>query len=156
MSAFHRILFGAALALLLLPATACIRSRVIIESEPPGATVKFHREVRGETPITIPFIWYWYYEVELEKEGYEPLRTVERFRTPPWFIFPLDGIMELMPFPITDTRKRTYQLKPLAKPTETPANQPTGAPAEPGNTAPPATPTAPTAPAAEAAPTPVK
>ncbi len=152
MSAFYRILLGAALALLLLSATACIRSRVIIESEPPGATVKFHRELRGETPVTIPFIWYWYYEVELEKEGYEPVRTVERFRTPPWFIFPLDGVMELMPFPIYDTRKRTYQLKPIVKSAEAPVAQPTGAPVEPGNTAPPATPMAPTAPTAETAP----
>lgn len=144
MSAFSRILLGAAVSLLLLPTTACIRSRVIIESEPPGATVKFHREVRGETPVTIPFIWYWYYEVELEKEGYEPVRTVERFRCPPWFIFPLDGIMELMPFPITDTRKRTYQLKPLAKPVETATGQAAAAPATP------------TPPAAEAAPVPTK
>jgi hypothetical protein len=147
MSAFSRILLGAAVSLLLLPTTACIRSRVIIESEPPGATVKFHREVRGETPVTIPFIWYWYYEVELEKEGYEPVRTVERFRCPPWFIFPLDGIMELMPFPITDTRKRTYQLKPLAQPAATPAGQATAAPTQPGSTPAPATPAPETAPA---------
>jgi hypothetical protein len=135
MSACHRILLGATLALLLLSTTACIRSRVIIESEPPGASVKFHRELRGETPVTIPFIWYWYYEVELEKEGYEPIRTLEYFRCPPWFLFPLDGIMELMPFPIYDTRKRTYELKPLAPAVETPATSSASAAAAPGASA---------------------
>ncbi len=99
--------------------TGCIRSRVIITSEPPDATVHFkgagEEMRRGETPVTIPFIWYWYYKVRVEKEGYEPVEAIERFRTPPWFIFPLDFFAEIIPIPFTDTRERHYVLTPLAE-----------------------------------------
>lgn len=91
--------------------TGCIRSRVLITSDPPEAEVTWLGEPRGVTPIEIPFIWYWYYDIEIEKEGYEPLETVERFSTPPWLIMPLDLLAELAPFPIRDKRKRHYVLE---------------------------------------------
>ena len=101
----------------LLLSTACIRSRVRITSEPPDATVHFkgagEEMRRGETPVTIPFIWYWYYKVRVEKEGYEPVESIERFRTPPWFIFPLDFFAKIIPIPITDTRELHYTLTPV-------------------------------------------
>lgn len=92
--------------------SGCIRSRVIITSDPPGAEVKFNNVPRGRTPITIPFIWYWYYDVELEKEGYEKIVTKERFRAPVWFYIPFDFFMEALPFPIYDTKYRHYVLTP--------------------------------------------
>jgi len=111
-----RLAIGLSAAALVLAATGCIRSRVLITSDPPNATVKFQNVERGETPIAIPFIWYWYYDIALEKEGYEPVRTTERFRTPPWFLFPLDFFAELAPVPIPDTRERHYVLKPITAP----------------------------------------
>ena len=102
------------LALTLIVATSlsgCIRSRVLITSDPPEAEVTWHGEPRGVTPIEIPFIWYWYYDIEIEKEGYVPLATVERFSTPPWMIMPLDLLAELAPFPIRDKRERHYVLE---------------------------------------------
>jgi hypothetical protein len=101
---------------ILLASSGCIRSRVRITSDPPKAMVRFQNEDRGETPITIPFIWYWYYDIELKKEGYEPEKTREYFRTPPWFLFPLDFFAEILPIPITDTRDRHYTLKPVQNP----------------------------------------
>ncbi|HUT25588.1 MAG TPA: PEGA domain-containing protein [Sumerlaeia bacterium] len=111
-----RLAIGLSAAVLVLAATGCIRSRVLITSDPPDATVKFQNVERGETPITIPFIWYWYYDIALEREGYEPVQTTERFRSPPWFLFPLDFFAELAPIPIPDTRKRHYVLKPITEP----------------------------------------
>jgi len=113
MKALSRIGMGVLLAALLLTDTSCIRSRVRITSEPSGAEVKFQGVYRGETPVTIPFIWYWYYDVDLAKEGYQPLHAVERFRTPPWFYFPFDFFADLLPIPISDTRTRHYDLKSL-------------------------------------------
>ncbi len=91
--------------------TGCIRSRVTITSEPSGAEVVWRGKPRGATPITIPFEWYWYYDFSLEKEGYEKKELVERFRTPPWFLMPLDLFAELAPVPISDHRYRHYELK---------------------------------------------
>ena len=92
--------------------TGCIRSRVTITSEPPQAEVIWRGLPRGVTPITIPFKWYWYHDFTIEKEGYESLDVVERFRSPPWFLMPLDIFMEILPVPIPDHRLRHYVLKP--------------------------------------------
>ena len=96
---------------LCLSLSGCIRSRVVITSEPPQAEVVWRGEHRGVTPITIPFIWYWYQDFTLEKEGYEKMEVVERLRTPPWFLMPLDLFMEIVPIPIRDERERHYVLK---------------------------------------------
>jgi hypothetical protein len=105
--------------------SGCIRSRVTISSEPAGAEVIWRGQPYGATPVTIPIIWYWYYDFALEKPGYQRLEVTERFRTPPWFLMPLDLVMELVPIPISDTRERNYPLTPATssalpvRPTET-------------------------------------
>ena len=101
-----------AVLLVLLLSTACIRSRVVITSDPTGADVTFNKMPRGRTPVTIPINWYWYYDIKMEKPGYEPLATTERFYAPVWFYMPLDLIMEAIPIPIYDTKKRHYVLAP--------------------------------------------
>ena len=92
--------------------SGCIRSRVTITSDPPAAEVIWRGEPRGVTPITIPIKWYWYYDFTLQKEGYEKKEIIERFRTPPWFIMPLDLFAEIIPVPFPDERERNYVLKP--------------------------------------------
>ncbi|MCE5231519.1 PEGA domain-containing protein [bacterium] len=92
----------------------CIRSRVVIHSEPEGAEVIWRGKPYGATPVTIPFIWYWHYDYSIEKPGYKRINIDDDyFRTPPWFLMPTDLIMELIPIPIPDTRTRTYVLEPL-------------------------------------------
>ncbi len=100
-----------ALSLLALMAAGCIRSRVVITSEPNQAEVTFNGRPRGATPIEIPIIWYWYYDVKVEKEGYESIQVIERFRTRPWFLMPMDLVAEIIPVPIPDVRHRHYILK---------------------------------------------
>jgi hypothetical protein len=60
----------------------CIRSRVVVTSQPSGADVTVNNVYRGRTPITIPFGWYWYYDFVIEKEGYEKTKVQEHFRAP--------------------------------------------------------------------------
>ena len=114
MTRLSPVLLTVFLAVVLGFDTGCIRSRLEITSEPPGADVRVERIDRGTTPASVDFIWYWHYEIELRKDGYELVRAVEHLRTPPWFIFPLDLLAELMPFDIPDVRKRHYVLPPLA------------------------------------------
>jgi hypothetical protein len=94
-----------------LSLSGCIRSRVMLTSEPSGAEVTWRGQYRGITPIEIPIIWYWYYDYSLEKEGYLPVEKVERFRTPPWFLLPVDLFAEIIPFPFPDRRERHYVLE---------------------------------------------
>lgn len=101
----------AAMLLIALSLTGCIRSRVMLSSEPSGAEVTWRGDYRGVTPIEIPIIWYWYYDYSLEKEGYVPIEKVERFRTPPWFLLPVDFFAEIIPFPFPDRRERHYVLE---------------------------------------------
>ena len=102
------MLVGVGLA---LTTTGCIRSRVILTTEPAGAEVTWRGQYRGVTPIEIPFKWYWYHDYTLEKEGYETVEKIERFRTPPWFLLPLDLFAEIIPVPIPDRRRRHYVLE---------------------------------------------
>lgn len=101
----------AAILLMAASLTGCIRSRVMLTSEPSGAEVTWRGDYRGVTPIEIPIIWYWYYDYSLEKEGYVPIEKVERFRTPPWFLMPVDFFAEIIPFPFPDRRERHYVLE---------------------------------------------
>ncbi|MFP4380835.1 MAG: PEGA domain-containing protein [Candidatus Sumerlaeia bacterium] len=113
MRSFGRIAAMAVLAAILLSTTACIRSRLEVTTDPPGATVHFHQQERGDSPITIPFIWYWFYELKVEKEGYETVEKTVFLAPRPWLVMPLDIIMELLPIPIIDTHRRHIELIPL-------------------------------------------
>lgn len=95
--------------------TGCIRSRVIMTSEPSGADVTWRGQYRGATPIEIPIIWYWYYDYTVSKDGYVPIEKVERFRTAPWFLLPVDLFAEIIPFPFPDRRERHYVLEKEAE-----------------------------------------
>lgn len=102
---------GTALLILLAAGTTgCIRSRVVMTSEPSGAEVTWQGKYRGVTPIEIPIIWYWHYDYSVKKEGYVPIEKIERFRTAPWFLLPLDLFAEVIPFPFPDKRERNYVL----------------------------------------------
>jgi len=112
-----RILTTAALSLVLgfalIATTGCIRSRAYFTSDPPGAEVAVNSHPIGRTPVEMPFIWYWYYDVQVEKKGYETLKSRERFRTPYYAIFPFDLFAEAFPYPIPDNRHCHYALKRL-------------------------------------------
>lgn len=103
------------LALVLLGASGCIRSRVHITSEPSGADVIFNEKDWGPTPVEIPIVWYWYYTIRFEKDGYQPVETEQKFRTPVWALPPLDLIAEALPFNIPDNRYVKVTLVPVAE-----------------------------------------
>jgi hypothetical protein len=119
-----RVVFACLTLLAAAGATSgCIRSRVEITSEPDGAEVIWRGQPYGATPVTIPFIWYWHYDIALEKPGYKRLEVSEHFRTPPWFVTPMDLLLEIVPVPIHDTRHRRYELEPDTRPEAEPAVQ---------------------------------
>lgn len=108
---FRRVLSIIALASL-LPLGGCIRSKVVVTSDPPGAVVRMNGRNLGTTPVTRPFAWYWFYDFEAQKEGFETSTVRKRF-SPPFYLMPgPDFFMELIPINIHDTKRVHLVLEP--------------------------------------------
>lgn len=93
-------------------ASGCIRSKVVVTSDPPGADVSMNDVHLGRTPVESPFLWYWYYDFKAEKEGYRTGAIRERFDAPVYLWMGPDLVMELLPIPVIDRRKVHFDLEP--------------------------------------------
>ena len=98
-------------SLALLP--GCVRRRLMIRSNPPGALVYVDNEHVGSTPCAASFTYYGTREIRLEKPGFETL-TVSQPIPPPWYqIPPMDFVSEiLLPRKTQDFRTVSYNLAP--------------------------------------------
>ena len=104
--------------LLLLP--GCVRRRLMVRSNPPGAMVYVDNQLIGTTPCATDFVYYGTREVRLVKPGFETLTVSQPIPTP-WFqIPPLDFVSEnLNPRKIQDYRTISYNMVPsVIVPTE--------------------------------------
>lgn len=126
-STFHRapiralrhIVVALALAVTLLP-TGCVRRRLAVRSNPPGALVFVDNQQIGTTPCSVDFTYYGTREIRLVKPGFETL-TVNQPIPMPWYqIPPIDFVSEnVMPNKIEDHRTVAFDLQPqLIVPTE--------------------------------------
>lgn len=101
-----------AMVMLMLASAGCIRSKVLVTSEPTGAVVTMNGSHLGTTPVERPFTWYWFYDIDVQKEGFEPSKVRKRFR-PPIYLWPgLDFFCELIPVNIHNTKKVHFALEP--------------------------------------------
>ncbi len=96
------------LALLALTAVAtcgCVRRRMSVRTNPPGATVSVDNQVIGTTPAASSFTYYGTREFRIEKDGFRT-ETIRRKFKPPWYQIPgLDFISEtLWPGELRDER----------------------------------------------------
>ncbi len=103
---------------LLIPALAlagCGVERTLrLESDPPGALVYLNGEEVARTPADVPLAWYGKYDVAVRKEGYETLKT-QRWVVAPWWQWPpFDLAAELIPLPLRDRRRLSFELSPAA------------------------------------------
>jgi len=96
----------------LLLTSGCVRQQLTVRSEPPGAEVFLNDARAGITPYVGGFLWYGQYRISLIKEGYERLDDRTLLRAPFYLWIPLDLVMELLPFPIRDTKALSYTLVP--------------------------------------------
>lgn len=99
------------LCLVFIP--GCVRRRLLVKSNPPGATVYVDNQPIGQTPCATNFIYYGTREIRLVKPGYETL-TINQPIPAPWYeIPPLDFVSEnLVPREIQDYRTLSYNLQP--------------------------------------------
>jgi hypothetical protein len=108
-----RVLQVVLIVALLLPGVGCVRRRLNVRTNPPGALVYVDNQQIGTTPCSVDFVYYGTREIRLVKPGFETL-TVNQPIPTPWYEYPpLDFISEnLVASKIRDNRTVTYNLAP--------------------------------------------
>ncbi len=100
-------------AVALLAFSGCVRRRMTVRTNPPGATVSVDNQVIGTSPAASPFVFYATREFRIEKDGFRT-ETIRRRINPPWYEYPgLDFISEtLWPGELRDERIIDVELVP--------------------------------------------
>jgi hypothetical protein len=108
-----RLGIAAFIALLCLLTTGCVRRRLTIRSNPPGAQVFVDNQEIGTTPCSASFVYYGTRTITVMKNGYRTEKIFQKIN-PPWYeIPPLDFVSEnLMPRETRDERIVDVQLVP--------------------------------------------
>jgi hypothetical protein len=101
-------------ALLPIVAAGCLERRLSITSEPPGATVIVNDVELGRTPLEAGFTHCGLYDVRVEKDGYDPLRTAARAPAPFHEYPPFDLAATALPVTISTVVPWNFTLTPAA------------------------------------------
>lgn len=93
--------------------SGCVRRRLTVRSNPPGALVYIDDQEIGYTPVSTPFVYYGTRKIQLIKDGYKTETVLQRF-PPPWYEIPgIDFVSEnLWPGDLHDERVLDFQLLP--------------------------------------------
>jgi hypothetical protein len=93
--------------------SGCVRRRLNVRTNPPGALVYVDNQLIGETPCGVDFTYYGTREIRLVKPGFETLAINQPIPTP-WYEYPpLDFVSEnLWPAKIRDNRTVVYDMRP--------------------------------------------
>lgn len=97
----------------LLFAPGCVRRRLTVRTNPPGAQVFVDDQEIGTTPCSAPFVYYGTRKITVMKDGYKT-ETIFQKIPPPWYEYPpLDFLVEnAVPREIRDERIVDVQLSP--------------------------------------------
>lgn len=109
----HRSVWLLLAVLAITAPTGCVRRRMTIRSNPPGAVVYVDEQRIGVTPVSTNFTYYGTRDVQLVKDGYETVTEAHKFKTP-WYQYPVvDFFAEnLWPFEVRDERILDFNLPP--------------------------------------------
>ena len=99
--------------LLIVAPSGCVRRRMTVRSNPPGAVVFVDERRIGVTPVSTSFTYYGTRNVQLVKDGYETVTKEHKFQTP-WYQYPvIDFFAEnLWPLEVRDERILDFNLPP--------------------------------------------
>ncbi len=118
---FHRRLTLVVVAAAVASSAGCVRRRMTVRTNPPGATVSIDNQVIGTTPAATSFVYYGTREVRVEMDGFRT-ETIRQRIKPPWYQYPIvDFFAEtLWPGEIRDERIIDVELVPKTlEPTDT-------------------------------------
>lgn len=112
-AAMRRTVLGVLLIAIVVLPSGCVRRRLNVRTNPPGALVYVDNQLIGQTPCGVDFTYYGTREIRLVKPGFEPLAINQPIPTP-WYEYPpLDFVSEnLWPTKIRDNRTVVYDLQP--------------------------------------------
>jgi hypothetical protein len=93
--------------------SGCVRRRMTVRSNPPGATVYLDGKEIGRTPFSTNFDFYGKREFRLEKQGYDTQTVLLPVRAP-WYEWPgIDFVSEvLLPGKLTDQKYYEFDMLP--------------------------------------------
>ncbi len=95
--------------------SGCVRRRMTVRSNPPGATVYLDGKEIGRTPFSANFLHYGKREFRLVKDGYETKTVIMPVRAPWYEWFPIDFVSEvLLPGKLTDRKYYEFDMQPVA------------------------------------------
>ena len=102
-----------AVGAILLIHSGCVRRRMTIRTNPPGAVAFVDDQRIGVTPVSTAFTYYGTRKIQLFKDGFEPL-TVKQRLSVPWYEYPpLDFIVEnFWPRETRDERVVDFEMMP--------------------------------------------
>ncbi len=102
---------------LALAGVGCVRRRLTVRSNPPGALVYVDNYEIGTTPCSTDFTYYGTREIRLVKPGYETLTVMQPVKAP-WYQTPgIDFFSDnLALHNITDRHDFQYAMQPRALP----------------------------------------
>src|SRR2546423_9240961 len=75
------------LAALCLVRTGCVRRRLTVRTNPPGAQVFVDDQEIGTTPCSASYVYYGTRKITLVKDGYRTETVYQKFY-PPWYQLP--------------------------------------------------------------------
>ncbi len=95
-----------------LLAGGCADRRLVITSEPPGASVWVNDVEVGRTPLEASFVHYGTYDVRLRLDGYEPIATSAAASAPWYEYMGPDLVAEAMPWGVETRVQWNFTMKP--------------------------------------------
>ncbi|MCP5002752.1 MAG: PEGA domain-containing protein [Planctomycetes bacterium] len=108
-----------------LSVCGCVTRAITVKTTPSNALVYIDDKLVGESPVSVPFIYYGTRKITIEKRDADEKLTherkvvLEKIKTPFYELFPLDFVSELVwPFNINDDHVLHYELvemKPLSR-----------------------------------------
>jgi hypothetical protein len=98
---------------LAVAAPGCVRRRMTVRTNPPGALVYVDDQEIGITPVSTDFTYYGTRKIQLVKDGFETM-TVKQTFDPPWYEYPvLEFFSEnLWPSELRDEHLLNFQMQP--------------------------------------------
>jgi hypothetical protein len=96
-----------------LLSSGCVRRRMTIVSNPPGALVYLDNQEIGVTPVSTPFTYYGTRELRLERDGYDTVKQLNRVDAP-WYQYPpIEFFVDtIWPWEIRDERIIEVEMQP--------------------------------------------
>jgi len=99
--------------LLCLSLTGCVERFITVNTTPPGAIVCLNGSEIGAAPVTVSFLWYGQYEVEISHDDCQTLKTTRHAHAPIYQWPIIDFFAEcLIPFQFTDHHQWQFDLSP--------------------------------------------